>query len=92
MKKIKLPRTLTAPPERNIWCDVCNRFIHPHHDSGGFILYGYAYCPDCAEKQLGNICAHGEDKDISDRCPAGLSFADWIRGLRLAAKEATHAA
>jgi hypothetical protein len=66
----------------DVLCDLCNEDYTHKVDSGGFMFSSYAYCPKCAEEHLKSIRESGEEHFISERCPANMSFADWIRELR----------
>lgn len=63
-------------------CDACNEDFTNSDRSGGFLFRSYAYGPCCQEKQLRSIRGYGEEWNIRARCPAGMSFADWVRHLR----------
>lgn len=63
-------------------CDVCDTDYTQRQESGGFIFDSYAYCPECAKKELRQIEAIGEEGYIRARCPDGQSFADFVRAYR----------
>ncbi len=63
-------------------CDVCDKDYTNLPDSGGFIFTSSAYCPKCEAKGMSNIRKYGEERYIRAYCPAGVSFADFIRQYR----------
>ena len=68
---------------RTVICDAaCGGDYTDSPDSGGFLFNGSAYCPECATDAEPRIAAYGEGKFIEARCPAGVSFADWVRSIR----------
>ena len=67
---------------RAVVCDVCNTDFTDSTDSGGFIFGSYGYCPACAAKSEPEIEQLGESHYIRARCPAGMSFADFVRKYR----------
>ena len=66
-----------------VLCDSCNKDYTDSDEQGGF-LFGTnnTYCPDCAPSALERIKGYGEDKYITAYCPAGMSFKDFVLGLR----------
>jgi hypothetical protein len=70
------------PLGRNVLCDACDTDLTDDPRSGGYLFGSYAYGPCCAERRLETIRGYGEEGHIRARCPEGVSFADWIRGLR----------
>jgi hypothetical protein len=67
---------------RLVVCDACDEDFTDDTRSGGFLFGSYAYGPCCEAKQLRSIRGYGEEGHIGGFCPDGVSFADWIRGLR----------
>lgn len=67
---------------RDVLCDACDTDLTDDPRSGGFMFGSYANGPCCADKRLESIKGYGEKDHITAWCPAGISFADWIRGLR----------
>lgn len=63
-------------------CDMCSVDYTERGDMGGFIFGSYAYCPLCAATHLPKIRGYGEEHFIRARCPAGTTFADFIRQHR----------
>lgn len=63
-------------------CDGCNKNWSDLTESGGILFGSKAYCPDCMPGLEQSIQEHGEDRFIKDRCPVGVSYADWVRGIR----------
>jgi hypothetical protein len=38
--------------------------------------------PCCTERHEATVRGYGEEWNIRARCPGGVSFADWVRGMR----------
>lgn len=70
------------PVGRAVVCDVCSGDWTDRPESGGFLFSSYAYCPDCAAEGLKTIRKYNEERYILARCPAGESYADFVRRLR----------
>jgi hypothetical protein len=70
------------PLGESVLCDFCDTDLTASNDSGGYLFGSYAVGPCCAEKRLESIRGYGEEHLIRARCPEGVSFADWVRGLR----------
>ena len=77
-----LPEIASFPLGRVVICDSCDTDLADDPRSGGFMFGTYVYGPCCAERQMASIKGYGEEHFITGRCPEGVSFADWIRGLR----------
>lgn len=71
-----------VPVGRVVLCDFCDEDLTEDTRSGGFLFQSKAVGPCCAEKSLVSIRGYGEERFIRGRCPEGVSFADWVRGLR----------
>ena len=65
-----------------VLCDACDFDLTEDPRSGGFMFGSYAYGPCCAAKRLTAIKGYGEEHFIRAWCPEGVSFADWVRGMR----------
>ena len=65
-----------------VLCDDCNADYTTRKDSGGFLFGSKAICPECQPKWLDLAQKHNETHHITQRCPEGMSFADWCRRLR----------
>lgn len=65
-------------------CDWCCQDYTNSEVSGGFMFDSSAVCPECAVKKMDSIIGYNEQSHIGERCPAGLSFADWVRRMRYA--------
>ena len=63
-------------------CDACDTDLTSDPRSGGYLFGSYGYGPCCAAERLVTIRGYGESGSIRARCPEGVSFADWIRGMR----------
>jgi len=70
------------PLGRLVVCDACDTDLTDDPRSGGFMFGSYGYGPCCADERLASIKGYGEEYYITGRCPEGVSFADWIRGVR----------
>ncbi len=69
-------------PGNIVLCDWCDKDWTDRPESGGFLLQSKAICPDCADKTLESLTHFNEEHLIRDRCPEGVSFADWVRSFR----------
>lgn len=63
-------------------CDSCNRDFTNSSESGGFVFSSYGYGPCCAPRMMEEITRYGEQRFIKARCPAAISYADFIRAYR----------
>lgn len=63
-------------------CDICSKDYTNRPDSGGFVFGDKGCCPKCSSQFLITIKSYGEEKYIKAYCPAGESFADFIRKYR----------
>lgn len=70
------------PVGRAVICDVCSEDWTERKESGGFLFGSYAYCPDCAPRGLKDIKKYKEERYIHAFCPAGESYADFVRRMR----------
>ena len=70
------------PVGRTVLCDIDDTDLTGDPRSGGYLFGSYGVGPCCAERYLATIRGYGEERFIRARCPEGVSFADWIRGLR----------
>jgi hypothetical protein len=66
---------------RDVLCDSCDTDLTDDPRTGGFMFGSYAYGPCCLHK-LDRIRSYGEEDHIRAWCPEGVSFADWVRGMR----------
>ena len=67
---------------RTVVCDGCDTDLTDDPRTGGFLFGTYAFGPCCADARLTRIYELSEQLDITSFCPAGETFADWIRLLR----------
>jgi hypothetical protein len=65
-----------------VLCDFCDEDLTGDPRTGGFLFGSKAVGPCCAERSLASIKGYGEEWNIRARCPEGVSFADWVRGMR----------
>lgn len=70
------------PLGRTVLCDSCDKDLTDDPRSGGFLFQSKAFGPCCAERLAASIRGYGEERFIRGRCPEGVSFADWVRGMR----------
>jgi len=71
---------LVIDPGRHVECDGCGKNFTDSPESGG--LYGFgtkAYGPCCEAEMVRLAKQYNEEHEIRARCPAGKSFADWVR-------------
>jgi len=62
-----------------VLCDWCNEDWTSSDQSGGFIFGAKATCPNCAPGLEADAKRFNELDHIKARCPADMSFADWVR-------------
>jgi hypothetical protein len=72
----------TVPVGDLVLCDFCDEDLTADPRSGGFIFSSSGVGPCCADRREVSIRGYGEERYITARCPEGVSFADWVRGLR----------
>jgi hypothetical protein len=72
----------SIPLGQSVLCDFCDTDLTADDRSGGYLFGSYAVGPCCAERRLESIRGYGEEHLIRARCPEGVSFADWVRGIR----------
>lgn len=70
------------PVGRDVVCDDCDADWTDRPESGGILFESKGICPDCTPAWLKSIARYHEERFIRGRCPADLSFADWIREIR----------
>lgn len=70
------------PVGRDVLCDSCDEDLTSDRRSGGFLFSTYAIGPCCAERWETGARKYGEEQFIRARCPEGVSFGDWVRGIR----------
>lgn len=66
----------------DVLCDFCNKDWSESDKSGGFLFNSKAVCPDCSERMLESIKKYDEVAFIKGRCPAEMSFSNWVRKIR----------
>ena len=70
------------PLGRTVLCDDCDRDCTASAEGGGILFQSKAIGPCCAPKWEASAERYGETSFIRAHCPAGVSFADWVRGMR----------
>jgi len=70
------------PLGRTVLCDVDDTDLTGDPRSGGYMFGSYAVGPCCAERHEAMVRGYHEEHFIRVRCPVGVSFADWVRGMR----------
>ncbi len=66
-----------------VFCDSCDEdYTNNDSATGGFIFGSKAYCPKCAEEKLPAIKGYDEERHIKARCPAGMSFREFVLKIR----------
>lgn len=64
-------------------CDICNRdYTNDLVTQGGILFGSKAVCPNCAPGLEESAKIYDEEDYITDRCPAGMTFREWVLGLR----------
>lgn len=71
-----------VPVGRLVLCDFCDADLTNDNRSGGFMFQSKAVGPCCAAEREVSIRGYGEERFIRARCPEGIAFADWVRGMR----------
>lgn len=66
-------KTVTIEMGRQVACDICNDDYTDRDDIGGGMFGSYAACPKCLEE------FEKKGEKVTKRCPALMSFADWVR-------------
>ena len=70
---------ITLHPGELVFCDYCGDDWTERTESGGFLFGSKAVCPTCAPATMKRIKGYGEEHYIKAHCPAGKSYADWVR-------------
>jgi hypothetical protein len=65
-----------------VLCDFCDEDLTADPRTGGFLFGSKGVGPCCADASLARIKGYGEEWNIRAYCPAAVSFADWVRGMR----------
>lgn len=72
------------PVGRTVVCDCCNADMTDDPRTGGFAFTGFggtwAAGPCCAAREEARMRETGNP--VTGRRPAGMPFADWVRGMR----------
>lgn len=63
----------------DVLCDLCGEDYTFSKEQGGFLFQSKGVCPACAPAFEKRVESYNEQSFIRARCPAGKSFADWIR-------------
>lgn len=72
----------TVPLGRSVLCDFCDEDMTESTVIGGLLFQSKAACPGCAPRIEASARGYGEERFIRARCPKGMTFADWVRGMR----------
>jgi hypothetical protein len=65
-----------------VLCDIDDTDLTADARSGGYMFGSYAVGPCCAAAHEARVRGYGEEWNIRARCPEGVPFADWVRGMR----------
>lgn len=71
-----------VPVGRIVICDSCGTDWTNSDMKGGILFGSKAICPDCEPRWREGAKQHGEEDYIRAECPEGVTFADWVRGMR----------
>ncbi len=66
----------------SVVCDFCDADYSKRDESGGLLFQSKAACPVCAPGIEASAKKYGEERFIKSRCPAGISFREWVLSLR----------
>lgn len=66
----------------SVECDFCCNDYTKSTEVGGLLFESKAVCPKCAEKVERDAERYGETHLIRQRCPANISFRDFVLFLR----------
>jgi hypothetical protein len=72
----------SVPVGDTVLCDIDDTDLTADPRPGGFLFDSYAVGPCCAERYEASARGYGELDHIRARCPAWMSFADWVRAIR----------
>lgn len=70
---------INIEPGHNVVCDDCNKDFTDLPDTGGLLFQSKAIGPCCQQTWIDGAVKHNETNFIRAICPAGKSFADWVR-------------
>ena len=70
------------PLGRDVLCDIDDTDLTDDPRSGGYMFGSYAVGPCCVQRHEAMVRGYREEHFIRARCPEGVSFADWVRGMR----------
>lgn len=70
---------VTLEPGHNVVCDDCNKDFTDSDEQGGLQFQSKAIGPCCSKRWEDGAVKHDEIRFIRGYCPAGKSFADWVR-------------
>ena len=70
------------PLGRSVLCDIDDTDLTDDTRSGGYLFGSYAVGPCCAVRHEAMVRGYHEEHFIKSRCPEGVSFAEWVRGMR----------
>jgi hypothetical protein len=73
---------VVIPVGETVLCDIDDTDLTADPRGGGYMFGSYAVGPCCAERHEAMVRGYDEQGYIRARCPEGVSFADWIRGMR----------
>lgn len=65
----------------DVICDYCDEDYSNSDEEGGFLFGSYAVCPKCHPKAIERIIKNGEQSYVKAVCPAGWSFARFVREI-----------
>lgn len=63
-------------------CDFCCLDFTKSDERGGVIFESKAICPRCTPRLLASVERNGEERFVRATCPAGQTFADFVREYR----------
>lgn len=81
-KRISLAENESFDIGETVICDSCDEDYTDSDLEGGLLFGSYAYCPKCSPGLVTRAKEYGEIGHIKAICPEGMSFRQWVLGLR----------
>lgn len=79
VEKINGVTHIILEPGEMVFCDDCGEDFTDSPVEGGMLFGSKALCPTCTPKWEKGAKEYGEEHFIRARCPAGKTYANWVR-------------